>query len=59
MKSGHSFEQFIQEARDALGRDNLKASWSEGRIMQLDQAMEYALALSGNKDGAAAGKQFQ
>jgi len=53
------FEQYIQEARDALGRENCKASWSEGRIMQLDQAIDYALALNGNKDEAAAATQFK
>jgi non-specific serine/threonine protein kinase len=39
-----NFERYMQEARDALGRADLKASWTEGRVMSLDQAIEYALA---------------
>ena len=47
------FEQCIQEAKDALGRADLKSSWNEGRIMPLDQAIEYALAASVQKDELA------
>jgi tetratricopeptide (TPR) repeat protein len=39
-----NFDRYIEEARAALGRDDLKASWTEGRVMSLDQAIEYALA---------------
>jgi predicted ATPase/tetratricopeptide (TPR) repeat protein len=49
-----NFDRFIQEARDALGRADLKASWDEGRIMSLDQAIEYALAENGAGGGVAA-----
>jgi predicted ATPase/Tfp pilus assembly protein PilF len=49
-----NFDRFIQEARDALGRADLKASWDEGRIMSLDQAIEYALAENGAGGAAAA-----
>jgi hypothetical protein len=37
------FDRYVQEARDALGRADLKTSWTEGRVMSLDQAIEYAL----------------
>jgi hypothetical protein len=39
-----NFDRYIEEARDTLGRADLKAAWSEGRVMSLDQAIEYALA---------------
>ncbi len=38
-----NFERYVQEARDVLGRADLKASWTEGRAMSLDQAITYAL----------------
>src|SRR5882724_13098489 len=37
------FDRYIEEARDTLGRADLKAAWTEGRVMSLDQAIEYAL----------------
>jgi predicted ATPase len=42
-----NFDLYVAEARDALGRADLKASWAEGRVMSLDQAIEYALAQDG------------
>jgi non-specific serine/threonine protein kinase len=39
-----NFDRYIEEARDTLGRADLKAAWAEGRVMSLDQAIEYALA---------------
>jgi predicted ATPase len=42
-----NFERYIEEARDALGRADLKASWSEGRVMSLDDAIQYALGQDG------------
>jgi len=38
-----NFDRYREEARDALGRADLKAAWTEGRLMSLDQAIEYAL----------------
>ncbi|HLE63763.1 MAG TPA: protein kinase [Pyrinomonadaceae bacterium] len=42
-----TFDRYIEEARDALGREDLKASWSEGRVMSLDEAISYALVQEG------------
>jgi len=39
-----TFQRYIEEARDALGRADLKAAWSEGRVMSLEDAIGYALS---------------
>jgi predicted ATPase/serine/threonine protein kinase len=42
-----TFDRYMEEARDVLGRADLKASWSEGRAMPLDDAIRYALGRDG------------
>ncbi len=42
-----TFDRYMEEARDALGRADLKASWSEGRVMSLEDAIQYALGRDG------------
>lgn len=39
-----NFDRYVEEARDALGRADLKTSWSAGRVMSLDDAIQFALA---------------
>jgi non-specific serine/threonine protein kinase len=41
------YDRYKEEARDALGRADLKSLWTEGRVMSLDQAIEYALTQDG------------
>jgi predicted ATPase/serine/threonine protein kinase len=38
-----NFERYANEARDVLGRADLKSAWSHGRAMSLDEAIDYAL----------------
>ena len=39
-----SFERYVQEARDTLGRADLQVAWSKGRGMSLDEAIDFAFA---------------
>ncbi|HZJ46023.1 MAG TPA: protein kinase [Pyrinomonadaceae bacterium] len=39
-----NFERYLEEARDALGRADLKNARAEGRVMSLDEAIKYALS---------------
>ena len=39
-----NFDRYGEEARDALGRADLKTLWSAGRVMSLDDAIQFALA---------------
>jgi predicted ATPase/tRNA A-37 threonylcarbamoyl transferase component Bud32 len=48
-----TFKRYIDEARDVLGRADLKSSWSEGRVMSLDDAIHYALSDDSGADSRA------
>ncbi|HET6861544.1 MAG TPA: protein kinase [Pyrinomonadaceae bacterium] len=39
-----NFDRYLEEARDALGRADLKSFRTEGRVMSLDEAIKYALS---------------
>ena len=42
------FDRYVEEARDALGRADLKSAWSEGRVMSLEDAIHFALEAESN-----------
>lgn len=42
-----TFDRYMEEARDVLGRADLKASWADGRAMSLEDAIQYALGRDG------------